>query len=88
VVGTLDSSEIRDALLKRLDDSFVEVRDEAVWGLARRKDRSGLRTLLERLDSEKWIIGDEDAAVEVLGLMREASVDDLRKGLRELLDAG
>jgi glutathione S-transferase len=63
------------------------VRNEAVWGLAMRKDRSGLRILLERLDSEEWIAGDEMAAAELLGLPREASVDDLRKGLPDLLDA-
>jgi HEAT repeats len=85
-LGTLDSSEIRDALRKRLADSFGEVRDEAVWGLARRKDRSALRILMERLDSEEWIAGDEMAAAEILGLRHDAPVDDFRKGLRDLLD--
>ena len=50
-LGTLDSTEIRDALRKRLDDTFDEVRAEAIWGLAQRGDREGLRLLLDRLKS-------------------------------------
>jgi HEAT repeat protein len=37
-LGTLDSSEVLDALTKRLNDTFPEVREEAIWGLARRGD--------------------------------------------------
>src|SRR5579864_1454141 len=51
--ATLDSTEIRDALRKRLNDSFSDVRAEAIWGLAQRRDRDGLQLLLERLDSER-----------------------------------
>lgn len=87
-LGILDSTEIRDALRKRLNDSFSDVRAEAIWGLAQRRDREGLRLLLERFDSDRWVRGDEMAAVEVLELAYDTPVEDLRRGLRNLLDAG
>src|SRR5262249_18408946 len=65
-LGTLDSSEIRDALSKRLNDSFSEVRAEAIWGLARRRDRTGLRLLLELLAGEDRANEDETTAAEIL----------------------
>lgn len=86
-LGALDSIEIREALRKRLNDPISEVRDEALWGLALRKDLAALQSLLARLDSAEYIQGDETAAAEALGLSYEASVDDLRKGLRDLLNA-
>ncbi len=86
-LGTLDSSEIRAALRKRLSDSSDEVRDEAVWGLARRRDQDGLQLLLGRLDSEQWVTGDEMAADDCLGLKCDASIEELRRGLRDLLEA-
>lgn len=84
-LGTLDSSEIREALRKRLSDSFGEVRDEAIWGLAQRRDPAALQLLLERLDSEHWISGDEMAVAEILGLAHGTPIEDLRRGLRNLL---
>ncbi len=86
-LGTLDSSEIRDALSKRLNDSFSEVRAEAIWGLARRRDRTGLRLLLELLDGEERANGDEMTAAEILDREYDAPVEDLRKGLQSLIDA-
>jgi HEAT repeat protein len=87
-LGTLDSTEIRDALRKRLDDSFNGVRAEAIWGLAQRGDREGLRLLLDRLESERCGSGDEMTAAEVLELAFDTPVEDLRTGLRNLLGAG
>ena len=84
-LGTLDSVEIRNAFRKRLNDSFGEVRNEAIWGLARRRDPAALQLLLERLESEHWIAGDETAATEILELKHDTSVEDLRTGLRNLL---
>ena len=80
-----DGPEVREALRKRLDDSFEAVRDEAIWGLARRKDPSALQSLLKRLESGRWVQGDEDAAAEVLGLARTAPTEKLQDGLRKLL---
>jgi HEAT repeat protein len=83
-LGSLDSDEIRQALQRRLSDPFADVRDEAIWGLARRKDAVGLRLLLGRLDSERCIAEDEMVAADILGLTSHASVDVLRNGLRDL----
>jgi HEAT repeat protein len=80
-----DSQEIRAALRKRLGDPFEDARDEALWGLAQRKDPSSLRLLLERLQSEQWKAGDEAAAEETLNLQGNTPVEQLRQGLRDLL---
>jgi len=84
---TQDSQAIRAALRKRLEDPFEDARDEALWGLAQRKDPSSVRLLLERLQSEQWKAGDETAAEETLGLQGSMPVEQLRQGLRELLAA-
>ncbi len=86
-LGTLDSIEIRDALRTRLNDSFADVRDEAVWGLAQRRDPTGLKLLLQRLDSDQWLEGDEVAAAEILDNNYDTPVEELRNGLRRLMKA-
>jgi HEAT repeat protein len=48
-LGDGDSVEIRDALFCRLDDSNEDVREEAIVGLARRKDRRVLPSLIAAL---------------------------------------
>lgn len=83
--GTLDTPELRDALRERLADPFADVRDEAIWGLARSKEPAALRLLLERLNSAEWLSGDEMAAAEVLGIDYETPVEALRTGLVKLL---
>jgi len=47
----LDSPFVRDALRKQLNDSFENVRDEALSGLARRRDPETLRLLVQRLNA-------------------------------------
>jgi HEAT repeat protein len=84
-LGTLDSPDIRDALRRRLVDSFPEARDEAIWGLARRGDPAALQLLLDRLTSREWTDGDEMAAAEILGVEYRTPVEALRTGLQELL---
>lgn len=81
-----DSPEIRAALRKRLQDSYEEARSEAVWGLAVRKDPEGLRMLLDRLTSDRWRDGDETAAAEALDTDYNTPVEELRSGLRRLLE--
>jgi len=81
----VDTPEIREALRKRLDDSYEDARDEAIWGLAQRKEEPALRELLVRLTAEEWKTGDEMAALEILGLKSDASVDELCEGLQKLL---
>jgi HEAT repeat protein len=80
-----DSPEIREALRARLTDSFEPARSEAVWGLALRKDPTGLRTLLDRLEAETWQQGDKNTAQEILDLTGEAPVERLCEGLRILI---
>ena len=81
----LDTSVIREALRKRLSDSFQEARVEAIWGLAQRKDESGLRMLIDRLSAEEWAEGDKMAAAEILNLPNDTPAEHLLDGLRRLL---
>lgn len=84
-ISTEDSPEIRAALRERLGDPFEAARSEAVWGLAHRKDATGLRLLLERLQAETRQPGDEMAAAETLNVDYDTSVEKLRDGLRALI---
>jgi HEAT repeat protein len=81
----VDSETIREALRKRLDDQYDKARDEALWGLAQRKDEQGLKMLIERLDADHWIAGDEMAAAETLNAPPDTPVEQLLDGLRKLL---
>lgn len=84
-ISTSDSPEIRAALRERLADPFEPARSEAVWGLAHRKDPTGLRMLLERLEAEAWQSGDEMAAAEILNVEHDTAVKRLREGVRTLI---
>jgi HEAT repeat protein len=67
-LGKSDSPAVRDALILRLDDSFEDVRQEAIVGLARLKDERVLPALelaLEQPEVPEIII---EAALEMLGL--------------------
>jgi HEAT repeat protein len=48
-LGTVDTPEIRDAFAERLNDSSADVVDEALAGLAQRRDPRALPLILERL---------------------------------------
>jgi len=67
-LSELNNAEIRDALRARLSDSFIDVRHEAVWSLALRRDRQGLSLLADRLAQAHWVAGDEYAAEDILGV--------------------
>jgi HEAT repeat protein len=47
-----DGEEVRQALLERADDPDFDTSSEAVWGLARRRDRRALRLLVAALESD------------------------------------
>jgi HEAT repeat protein len=81
----VDSPAIRDALRKRLTDSYSDVRAEAVWGLAKRKDPQGLKLLLQRLEAKSWTSGDEMAAAEILNRTGEIPAAQLCIGIRNLI---
>jgi HEAT repeat protein len=83
----VDTPEIREALRKRLSDSYVMARNEAVWGLAQHKDPQGIRMVIERLSAAEWMAGDEMAAAETLKVPSDTPVEVLRAGLKKLLDA-
>lgn len=65
-LGKLDSPEVREALVTRLTDSFEDVRQEAMAGLARLKDRRVLSTLLKALEEPTVADITIDAASEML----------------------
>jgi HEAT repeat protein len=61
VIGNTDSPEIRDALVHRLADDFADAREEAMVGLAKRKDVRVLPTVLKCLESESCSMAIEAA---------------------------
>ena len=76
-LGDVDSAEIRDALFNRLNDSNEEVREEAMVGLAKRKDQRVLPALRDALT--KYKSGDSgvrmrigEAADYILGIEEES----------------
>ena len=83
--GEVDSPEIRDALRKRLNDSYEDARAEGIWGLARRRDERGLRMLIEDLGDPEHGRGHEAAAADTLGLPSDTPAEQLCDGLRKLL---
>jgi HEAT repeat protein len=67
-LGKMDTPRIRDALVDRLHDSFEDVRQEAIVGLARVKDRRVLPALMLSLEQPTVAEIIVDAASEMLGL--------------------
>ena len=82
---SVDSTEIRDALRKRLTDNDEDARAEAIWGLARRRDEQGVRMLIAELGDPEHGRGHEMAAADTLDLPSDASTEELSNGLRKLL---
>jgi hypothetical protein len=82
-----NSPEILDALRKRLNDSYEMARNEAVWGLAQHKDPLGIKMLIERLEADEWMTGDEMAAAETLDVRHDTPPEELLAGLQKLLDS-
>lgn len=72
VLGDLDSTRIRDALARRLSDSFENVRLEAIAGLAKRRDPRVLPALIDALETEEEAEQKLlDAARDLLDLQEE-----------------
>lgn len=53
VLGDFDSSEIRDALFQNLSDEDEDVREEAMAGLAKRRDLRSLPLVMAALDTDE-----------------------------------
>jgi HEAT repeat protein len=67
VLGDLDSHEIRDALLQRINDPCRDVREESLVGLAKRKDQRALKALIAALNQPEVSNAVLEAAAEFLG---------------------
>ena len=68
VLGKADSPEVREALLRNLSDTDEDVSEEAMVGLAKRKDLRVLPSLLQVL--ERWSVTSRgiEAAGYILGI--------------------
>jgi HEAT repeat protein len=85
-LSDLDSNEIRDALFARLDDSDEVVREEAIAGLAKRRDKRVLPFLIAALDVPKVTRPIVEAACAMLGIPHDNedwSTSDYSSALRE-----
>lgn len=71
VLGQGDSPEIRDALAARLNDPCADAREEAMIGLAKRKDRRVLSPLISALEAAPIPDRAIEAASEMLGHQNE-----------------
>jgi len=76
---SVDSPDIRQALLDRLGDQDPEVRGEALVGLAKRKDQRVLKPLIDELGSEKVLDLAVEAAVELANPELEPVLLELAK---------
>jgi hypothetical protein len=68
VQGDADSFEIREALLRRLDDADEDVRVEAAVGLGKRQDQRLIPRLRTMLDEPELKLRVAEAASALLGL--------------------
>jgi HEAT repeat protein len=71
VLGRQDSPEIRDALAARLDDPCNDAREEAMIGLAKRRDLRVLSPLISSLEAAPVPDRAIEAASEMLGLQNK-----------------
>ena len=71
VQGDQDSPEIRNALAARLNDPFEDAREEAMAGLAKRRDQRVLSPLIASLESKPVRAVAVEAASEMLGLQND-----------------
>ena len=71
VLGDQDSSEIREALFRALDDADEDVREEALVALAKRHDTRAVAPLLSSLQEPKVSSRVIEAAHTLLGLSVE-----------------
>lgn len=73
VQGDADSPEIRETLLRCLDDEDENVREEAAVGLGKRQDRRLIPKLLAMLDAEapELKVRVAEAAAAFLGLPKD-----------------
>jgi HEAT repeat protein len=88
-LGELDSVEIRDALLQRLNDLDEDVRAEAMAGLGKRRDLRVLPALVEALADADVAHPVIEAACDLLDMQADRedwSAADYAAALRERFD--
>lgn len=68
VLGDVDSPEIRDVLLRCLNDTDEDVREEAAVGLGKRRDRRAVPAVLHMLEDPSPGQRATEAAAGLLGL--------------------
>jgi HEAT repeat protein len=68
VQGDVDAPEIRDALLRCLDDASVDVREEAAIGLGKRQDQRLIPKLRRMLHEPVFKMRVAEAAAALLGM--------------------
>jgi HEAT repeat protein len=86
VQGSVDSPEIREALLERLSDPNEDVREEAAVGLGKRQDLRLLPTLKGMLAMPELKVRVAEAASAMLGFAEdpeEWEAEDYKKALDE-----
>jgi HEAT repeat protein len=86
VLGDQDSSEIREALSRRLNDEDVDAREEALVGLAKRHDTRIVPNLIDALAESDISYRVVEAAHMLLGFDRdqeEWSGQDYARALQE-----
>ncbi len=71
VLGNRDTTEIREVLLVALADANEDVSEEALVGLAKRKDRRVITKLLEKLEGQSPTVRVFEAAGEMLGMQNQ-----------------
>jgi len=86
VLGDGDSPELRDSLFRRLSDSYLEAREEAIVGLAKRHDVRVLPVLIDLLSRPRVGVRPVEAACLLLGIddePKEWSEEDYADALRQ-----
>ena len=86
VLGDQDSPEIRQALFRRVNDEDVDAREEALVGLAKRRDTRILPQLIHELEQPGVSSRVVEAAHTILGFdkdQEEWSGQDYARSLRE-----
>jgi len=90
----VDTPGVRDALAERLDDPDDVTRDEAMVGLARRRDRRVIPALRAALASDSVsdlqieaaaLVGDPELYPQLVALQEWWGIDD--EGLRQAIQA-
>jgi HEAT repeat protein len=89
VTGDVDSPEIREVLLRCLNDADDDVREEAAVGLGKRRDQRLIPKLLLMLDEPELKVRVAEAAAALLALKEipsEWAATDYKTALRLKFD--